>query len=205
MQKHKNGPFLIAMLVVLVLLISGLAGIGYWVSRKLGRFEPQRILLQLAGNESGSILADEELDSEAGLTEQAQVLLVQLTPTVQIEEVATESSGVTATAINQNTPVILTETPMPIGDDQVEETSQTQATTEDAAQTATIETASTEIATNDTPSTETAASDSASGEAGVTELPDTRLMDDLGVPLVIGLSAIVIIAIAFFRRLKSSI
>ena len=181
MQKHKNRPFVIAMLILLVLLIAGLAGMGLWMGKEMGSFDLERILARLTG-QTTNVLDEESVTSPNEVFLPLLVEEIATSEPDQVVEATVEVSSSTAEV--QNTPVA------PVG---------TQVDAEDVSSTETTAVAE----TTETSDASDVSADTTSAET--TELPDTGIMDELGLPITLGIGVSLVVAIMLLKRLKSSL
>jgi cobalamin biosynthesis Mg chelatase CobN len=226
-SKHPNRPFAIAMVVLVLLFLAGLAGMAVWMAREMGEFNPQGILSRITGKEVAIQLTDVPKAEDEQVVSQATTQVVQ---TSQVEE--TVVSGITDDKpIAKPTPGVIqaTRTPIPTPMPTTEvavvttvavatpevplatDTGSGGATTNETSE-ATTE-ASTETTTGQsTGSSSDPTSETVSGTPtgsisapATSELPDTGFMDELGLPMLAMLGVILFLTILLVKYLRTSL
>jgi len=223
-RKHRNRPFTIGMLILILLFLLGLAGMAVWMTREMGQFNPQAILSRIAGKEVTMQLT--EVPKLGG----GQVVS-QETP--QLTEVSlAEETGVSGTNADQPTakptPEVIQSTPTPnptpmpttevaVATTEVPASTGT-GTTENESATVTGSGETTTTAGTQTTSGSTSQETSGSSTEGtlgtssetpsattVSELPDTGFMDELGLPMLATLGAVLFLIILLIKHLRTSL
>jgi hypothetical protein len=226
-RKHPNRPFAIAMIVLVLLFLAGLASMAVWMAREMGEFNPQAIFSRIAGKEVAMQLTDVlKAEDEQGMTQAT----TQLTQSSQVEETVVSGISEDKPTAKPTTGVIQATrtpipTPMPTSEVAVvttvavatadvplaTDTGSGGATTNETSE-ATTE-ASTETTTGQsTGSSSDPTSETVSGTPtgsisapATSELPDTGFMDELGLPILAMLGVILFLTILLVKYLRTSL
>jgi len=203
-RKHRNRPFTIGMLILILLFLLGLAGLAVWMTREMGEFNPQAILSRIAGKEVAMQLTEVPKLGDGQVFTQETPLLTKVS--------LVEETGVSGTTDDKPTakptPEVIQSTPTP---------KPTLMPTTEVAVATTDVPASTGTGTTENESTTVTGSGETTSIAGtetiietpsattVSELPDTGFMDELGLPMLATLGAVLFLIILLIKHLRTSL
>jgi cobalamin biosynthesis Mg chelatase CobN len=232
-RKHTNRPFAIAMIVLVLLFLAGLASMAVWMAREMGEFNPQAIFSRIAGKEVAMQLTDVPKAEDKQVVSQATTQVAQ---TNQVEETVVSGISEDKPTAKPTTGVIQatrTPIPTPMPTSEVAVVTTVAVATTMAVATADVplatDTGSGGATTNETSeatteaSTETTTGQSTGSSSDPTsetvsgtptgsisapatsELPDTGFMDELGLPMLAMLGVILFLTILLVKYLRTSL